>query len=890
MDPYNHSTPISIKLLILNIGKFEQWEFRIQQYLQHEHYALWEVIEFDDSYKALPEATAKDKRLAGEVSSLTKKKGRAVAITAEDMYKRKNDEAILKTFDGNEATKKTKKNQLKRQYGNFKAEGSEILKQTFNRLQAIDWSYMAEEDEASKNHALVADEEEVPIKYALMAKSSSSSDNEGIPRDNIKSKLVNFVSKPLHTLHMDLFGPTSISSLNHKWYCLVVTDDFSRYKRNVHQAIKENESPLRFIVLPNRFHEAQMASSNAVASKDDAIPINNTPQQEQQEINKDKEVPESSVNSNPTATTKVSTNDLFELASSSTVETKVPTVSTPVRTDSLSAPLVTSSVPIIISKGGSSFPEPLSLGNAMSFKNSLADFFRDTSNAVSLNEVEANLSNMETPIQVSPTPTLKIHKDHLKSQIIGHVDTHVQTRQKTKNVDKQSFIAIIHQKTNPDLLQYCLFSCFLLQEEPKKIVDAIKDLNQTLFIRKHKGEFLLVQVYVDDIIFGSSNPKLCKEFETLMHDKFKMSAMGELNFFLGLQVLQKKDGIFVSQDKYVGDILKKFRYIDIRASKTPMDRENPWGKDGTGKDMELHLYRSMIESLIYLIASRPNIMFAICACARHKVTPKECHLYTVKRIFRYLKGNPKLGLWYPKESPFDLVAYSDSDYGCANQDRKSTTRCCQFLERRLISWQCKKQTIVATYTTEAEYVAATSGCGQVLWIQNQLLDYGYALTVRPTVYVSHIQQFWSTTRVETTDGETKILAKVNGRQRTISESSIRRHLKLNDEEDETAFPLGDVRYGEAFPTHTSLDVGQDRENIAKTSAIPHETLPRVTSLGGGEGSMQQKLQELMDICTSLQRQHSFIEENVHSRDLEITQLKAMVKTLEDNERRREGFA
>ncbi|GJS86287.1 putative ribonuclease H-like domain-containing protein [Tanacetum coccineum] len=194
---------------------------------------------------------------------------------------------------------------------------------------------------------------------------------------------------------------------------------------------------------------------------------------------------------------------------------------------------------------------------------------------------------------------------------------------------------------------------------------------------------------------------------------------------LGLQVLQKKDGIFLSQDKYVVDILKKFGYTDIRSANTPMDRENPWGKDGTGKDVELHLYRSMIGSLMYLTASRPDIMFAVCACARHQVTPKECHLHAVKRIFRYLKGHPKLGLWYPKESPFDLVAYSDSDYGGANQDRKSTTGGCQFLGRRLISWQCKKQTIVATSTTEAEYVAAASGCGQVLWIQNQLLDYGY---------------------------------------------------------------------------------------------------------------------------------------------------------------------
>nr|GFA63888.1 uncharacterized mitochondrial protein AtMg00810-like [Tanacetum cinerariifolium] len=252
-------------------------------------------------------------------------------------------------------------------------------------------------------------------------------------------------------------------------------------------------------------------------------------------------------------------------------------------------------------------------------------------------------------------------------------------------------------------------------------------IDHNLFIRRQRGDFILVQVYVDDIIFRSSNPQLCREFKPLMHEKFQMSAMGELNFFLGLQVLQKKDAIFLSHDNYVVDILKKFEYSDVRSSNTLMDKENPWGKDGTGKDVDLHLYRSMIGSLMYLTASRPDIMFTVCACARHQVTHKECHLYAVKRIFRYLKVHPKLGLWYLKESPFDLIAYSDSDYGGATQDRKSTTGGCQFLGRRLISWQCKKQTIVATSTTEAEYVTAASYCRQVLWIQNQLLDYGLSM-------------------------------------------------------------------------------------------------------------------------------------------------------------------
>ncbi|GJT64485.1 hypothetical protein Tco_1015965 [Tanacetum coccineum] len=126
----------------------------------------------------------------------------------------------------------------------------------------------------------------------------------------------------------------------------------------------------------------------------------------------------------------------------------------------------------------------------------------------------------------------------------------------------------------------------------------------------------------------------------------------------------------------------------------------------------------MIGSLMYLTASRPYIMFAVCACARFQVTPKASHLNAVKRIFRYLKHQPKLRLWYPRDSPFELEAFSDNDYGGASLDRKSTTGGCQFLGRRLISWQCKKQTIVANSTTKAEYVAAANCCGQVLWIHN----------------------------------------------------------------------------------------------------------------------------------------------------------------------------
>ncbi|GKB15203.1 putative ribonuclease H-like domain-containing protein [Tanacetum coccineum] len=255
---------------------------------------------------------------------------------------------------------------------------------------------------------------------------------------------------------------------------------------------------------------------------------------------------------------------------------------------------------------------------------------------------------------------------------------------------------------------YARLSTFLLKHNYRR-----GTIDKTLFIKKNSRDIILVQVYVDDIIFGSTNQTWCDEFEVLMKGEFEMSAMGELTFFLGLQVKQQPDGIFISQDKYVQDMLRRFDMESVRPATTPYEAAKPKSKDEPDDAVNVHLYRSMIGSLMYLTASRPDIMFAVSACSRHQVTPLTSNLNAVKKIFKYLKGQPKLGLWYPRDSPFVLEAYSDSDYAGSNGDRKSTTGGCQFLGRRLISWQCKKQTVVATSSTEAEYVAAAHCCGQL---------------------------------------------------------------------------------------------------------------------------------------------------------------------------------
>ncbi|GKD52140.1 putative ribonuclease H-like domain-containing protein [Tanacetum coccineum] len=318
---------------------------------------------------------------------------------------------------------------------------------------------------------------------------------------------------------------------------------------------------------------------------------------------------------------------------------------------------------------------------------------------------EADLNNLETTMNVSPIPTTRIHKDHPKDRIIGDINSATQTRRMIKISEEHAMVfrnkkdergIIVRNKArlaaqgytqeegiDDDkvfapvarieaiglFLAYASFMGFIVYQMDVKSVFLYGTIEEEVYVCQppDKGDILLVQVYVDDIIFGSTKKSLCVEFEQMMHKRFQMSSMGELTFFLGLQT-----------------------------ASTPMETNKALVKDEKDDNVDVHLYRSMIGSLMYLTASRPDITFDVCACARFQVTPKVSYLHAVKRIFRYLKGQPKLGLWYPRDSPFDLEAFFDSDYAGASLDRKSTIGGCQFLRKR-----------------------------QVLWIQNQMLDYGF---------------------------------------------------------------------------------------------------------------------------------------------------------------------
>ncbi|GJV36375.1 retrovirus-related pol polyprotein from transposon TNT 1-94 [Tanacetum coccineum] len=239
-------------------------------------------------------------------------------------------------------------------------------------------------------------------------------------------------------------------------------------------------------------------------------------------------------------------------------------------------------------------------------------------------------------------------------------------------------------------------------------------IDPTLFKIKYGEDILLVQIYVDDIIFGSTNPKYSKRFEKLMHSRFEMSLMGEMKFFLGLQIHQSPKGIFINQAKYALEILKKHNMDNCHSIGTPLATKPKLDVDLSGEPVDQSDYRSKIGSLMYLTSSRPDLVQAVCYCARYQARPTQKHLKEVKRIFKYLKGTINMGLWYPKDSGFELTAFSDADHAGCLDTRKSTSGGIQFLGDKLVSWMSKKQNCTAMSSAEAEYRGRYSAS----WLNN----------------------------------------------------------------------------------------------------------------------------------------------------------------------------
>jgi hypothetical protein len=239
-------------------------------------------------------------------------------------------------------------------------------------------------------------------------------------------------------------------------------------------------------------------------------------------------------------------------------------------------------------------------------------------------------------------------------------------------------------------------------------------VDQTLFLLRQGRDILIVQVYVDDIVFGGSSNFLVVRFADDMSREFEMSMMGELQFFLGLQIKQSKEGTFVHQAKYTKDIVRKFKMEDSKAMATPMITTTALDADEEGEHVDQKEYRSMIGSLLYLTATRLDIQFSLCLCAHFQASPRTSHRQAVRRIFRYLRHTPDFVLWYSASSSLARHGFSDAHFAGCRLDRKSTSGTCLFLGSSLVSWSSRKQSSVAQSTTEAEYIASASCFSQLL--------------------------------------------------------------------------------------------------------------------------------------------------------------------------------
>ncbi|GKE32898.1 retrovirus-related pol polyprotein from transposon TNT 1-94 [Tanacetum coccineum] len=256
---------------------------------------------------------------------------------------------------------------------------------------------------------------------------------------------------------------------------------------------------------------------------------------------------------------------------------------------------------------------------------------------------------------------------------------------------------------------YDMLSSFLISKHFSKCA-----VDPTLFTRQAGNDLLLVQIYVDDIIFASTNTTMCNEFANQMTTNFKMSMMGQMSFFLGLQISQSLRGIFINQSKHVSKIVKKYGMLTSDSVDTPMVEKSKLDEDLQGILIDAALYRGMIGSLMYLTSNRPDLIYVVCLCARYQAKPTEKHLNAVKRIFRYLKGTINMGLWYSKDTGMSMTAYADVDHAGRQDTRRSTSGSAQFLE--------------------AEYIALSGCCAQILWMHSQLTDYDFEFNKIPLYY------------------------------------------------------------------------------------------------------------------------------------------------------------
>ncbi|GJR51235.1 putative ribonuclease H-like domain-containing protein [Tanacetum coccineum] len=616
-------------------------------------------------------------------------------------------------------------------------------------------------------------------------------------RASCKAKLERLITVPLHTLHMDLFGPTSVKSINHASYCLVITDDCTRFSWVFFLASKDETSGIlqNFI----RQIENQLSHRVKIIRSDNGTEFKN---RDMLEFCGNKGIKQEYSNARTPQQNGVAermNRTLIEAARTMLADSLLPTTfwAEAVSTACYYSLMVKSYTLSVLGKFDGKSDEGFLVGYSLNSKayrvynlvtkrvevNLHVNFLEDKPNVKgvgyrwmfdidyltdSMNYIPVSLENQANPhagtsektnnagTSQTPKSNASEEKDEdvelivvpsavkIPEERVASRTSFIKSKKEMILTDPQQEEKVSSTDTledNPKIQAFGrdqtvntgrlddddspmpeleIFHKILNISPPKEVKylgdpkSAVQQLEESADI---KSESCSLSPYSKAAKKQSQDQKHCwvKGHDRRMlqcqathsmgscrstrgmkvrglclttshgfvDPDHAISSMGELTFFLGQQVKQNKGGIFISQDKYVAEILKKFVLVNVKAAITPMETKVPLTKDEEAIDVDVTQW----------ILS---------------------HINDVKEIFKYLKGKPNLGLWYPRESPFDLEAFSNSDYGGSNLDRKSTTSGCQFLGQRLISWQCKKQTIVATSTTEAEYVAAANCCGQVL--------------------------------------------------------------------------------------------------------------------------------------------------------------------------------
>lgn len=348
----------------------------------------------------------------------------------------------------------------------------------------------------------------------------------------------------------------------------------------------------------------------------------------------------------------------------------------------------------------------------------------------------ARFETVRTILAVAAQEQWKIHQFDVKSAFLnGDLKEEVYVSQPPG----------FESKTDPHKVLRLRKALYGLKQAPRAWYSKIDDFfhkngfqrsrsEPTLYVKRQGSDHLLiVSLYVDDMIYTGSSLQLLREFQAAMKEMFDMTDLGELQYFLGLEISQTGGGIFMSQKKYVEDTLKRFNMHGCKTAPTPMNtNEKLEAEDETGLT-DASVYRSLVGRLIYLTHSRPDICYAVGVLSRYMHRPTRHHFGATKRVLHYLAGTKEYGIWFSKTKDFRLKGFTDSDWAGSVDDRKSTSGHCFILGTAAISWSSKKQPSVALSSTEAEYVAATEASCQAVWLRRILSDLGYEQTTATSI-------------------------------------------------------------------------------------------------------------------------------------------------------------